>query len=69
MPKPRWFRVVSPPIAFEVIQADGWYEVLRNGKAMLVQMTGGTLAAARFKNKQVAEHFVHACKILEKRFR
>lgn len=68
MAKPRWFRVVSPELVFTVQEADGWYEVLRNGTPMLVNMNGGRVAAARFKNKHVAAHFIQACQLLEKRF-
>lgn len=69
MPKARWLRVVSPPIEFQVKQtSDGWFEVVRNGKAVLVHMNCGRVAAARFQHKQVAQHFVQACQILEKRF-
>jgi hypothetical protein len=69
MPKTRWFRVVTPPVEFDIKESkDGWFEVFRNRQPMSVAMSSGNEVAVRFENRKVAEGFCLACQILEKRF-
>ena len=70
MAKPRWLRVVSPPIDFDIKESkDGWFEVFRNRQPLKVAMSSGNEVAVRFENRKVAEGFCLACQILETRFK